>query len=1342
MVDFSIFIVIFGFKEIYKTSLTIIRLLKKVILAVIFITLMIVALPVKACAAENNSIKFEHITTAQGLSQSGIRSMIQDSQGFMWFGTEYGLNKYDGYRLKIYQYNEIDSSSLSDNFINSLYEDKFGIIWVATDSGGLNKLDRETESFIHYTSDLNNPNSLSDNRVMSVYEDAPGTLWVGTDGGGLNKFNRETEQFTHYNYNIDKPTSLSNDTVLSIYEDSFGTLWVGTDGGGLNKLNRLTDQFTRYKHDPDDSSSLSDNTVLSIYEDSSGRLWIGTLNGGLNQFKRKTGQFIHYQHDPINPNSLSHNTVSSITEGKGGNLWLATSSWYGKSYGKKLDKFNPETEQFTHYSHDPTNPTTLNDTVFVSLFIDSSETLWIGTGFGGVNKLDQKGTKFSHYKHNPHHLNSLSDNHVMSIHEDSSGLIWIGTNSGGLNKFNHQTGKFTHYTHDSKNPNSLSSDNVWSIYEDSNGGLWVGAFGGGLNKLDRQTGKFTHYTHDPKNPNSLNNNTVSSIYEDRKGTLWIGTFGGGLDKFDRQTEEFTHYLHNPNDPNSLSDNSVVSIYEDSSGTLWITTFNGGLNKFDREPEKFTRYTHDPNNPNSLSYDRVLSVNEYPAGTLWIGTYGGGLNKFDIATETFTHYTENDGLPSNSVVGILADDNGNLWLSTGNGLSKFNPEAETFRNYDVGDGLQGNEFDGVKAYAKTKDGAMLFGGLNGFNLFYPDQVKDNPHIPPIVITDFRIFDKTVKLNPAISVAKEIKLSYKDDFFSFKFAALDYTNPEKNQYAYKLEGFDHDWIYSGTRRYASYTNLDPGTYTFRVKGSNNDGVWNEEGTSVTITIIPPPWKTGWAYTLYGIAIFGAIYGYVQWKTFAQVRENSLLRASEKKLNQILDAIPVGITVFNKLIQPVFFNTAAFKLLGVERLTDAPITDYSDLYQFYIAGTDQLYPPENYPVCRALRGEKVKVDDLEIRNNGKKGLWEILATPIYDEQGDIIYSVAAFQDIIHRKQLEAERQQFTEALQQTNEQLQAILNTVPGCVAWINADGRYLSVNQHTANMWGLSASDFLGQKIGFRNNSSEYIHFIHQFLANSELTASQVVDFKIKDSIRHYLIIAQKYQQGKAAVLVGIDITEQKQVEAELQTSLREKIVLLKEVHHRVKNNLQIISSLLDLQSQTLTDPQVLDVFQQSANRVKSMALIHNQLYQSTSLEKIDFADYIEALASYLFQSYGVNRNLIELKIDVEPISLNLDTAIPCGLLLNELLSNALKYAFPESRPGVITIKLTSECDRRLMITVQDNGIGLPKGFEPENPKTLGFQLIQALTEQLEGELDIKPDPGTQFTIRFFEVMNHS
>jgi len=1326
----------------FEVSRSTLQLLKILILTVIFTILISLSRPVSVCAAESDDIIFQHITTEDGLSQSTINYLFQDSKGFIWFGTQDGLNNYDGYKLRIYKYDELNAHSLSDNFVTSIYEDKSGEIWVGTESGGLNKFERKTETFTHYKHDANNPMSLGTNRVLSIYEDKLGVLWIGTDDGGLNQFNRETEHFIHYTHNPADPHSLSDNTVLSIYEDHANRLWIGTDDGGLNQFNRETEQFIHYTHNPADPHSLSDNTVLSIYEDHADRLWIGTLNGGLNHFNYETEQFTHYKHEPGNLNSLSSNTISAITEDQLKNLWLATSSWYGDSYGTKLDQFNLKTGRIKHYTKDSVNSNDLNDTVFFSVLIGQSNILWIGTGFGGINKLDLKEPKFTYYKHEDRNPNSLNDNHVMSIYEDKSGIIWIGTDSGGLNKFDRKTEKFTHYTHEAYNRNSLSSNKVWSTYEDSKDIMWVGTLGGGLNKFDRETGKFTHYTHNPDDPTSLSHNTVNFITEDQAGNLWISTFGGGLNKFDREKGQFTHYTHNPDDSNSLSDNSTTLIHKDSSGTLWITTFNGGLNKFDRETEKFTRYTHDPNNPNSLSYDRVLSINEYPDGTLWLGTYGGGLNKFDIATETFTHYTENDGLPSNSVVGILADDNGNLWLSTGNGLSKFNPEAETFRNYDVGDGVQGNEFDGVKAYAKTKDGAMLFGGLNGFNLFYPDQVKDNPHIPPIVITDFRIFDQTVKLNPAISVAKEIKLSYKDKFFSFKFAALDYTNPEKNQYAYKLEGFDHDWIYSGTRRYASYTNLDPGTYTFRVKGSNNDGVWNEEGTSVTITIIPPPWKTGWAYTLYGILIFGAIYGYVQWKTLAHIRENSLLRASEKKLNQILDAIPVGITVFDKLIQPVFFNTAAFKLLGVERLTDAPITDYSNLYQFYIAGTDQLYPPENYPVCRALRGEQVKVDDLEIRNNGKKGLWEILATPIYDEQGNIIYSIAAFQDIIHRKQLEAERQQFIEALQQTNEQLQVILNTVPGCVAWISADGRYLGVNQYSANLWGLSPSDFVGQEVGFHNKSTEYIHFVHQFLANSELTTSQVIDLKIKDSIRHYLIIAQKYQQSQAAVLVGIDITEQKQAEAELQTSLREKIVLLKEIHHRVKNNLQIISSLLDLQSQRLTDPQVLDIFQQSANRVKSMALIHNQLYQSTSLEKIDFAEYIDTLATYLFQSYGANRNVIELQIDIEPISLNLDTAIPCGLLLNELLSNALKYAFPESRPGVITIKLTSECDRRLTLTVQDNGIGLPEGFESENPKTLGFQLIQALTEQLEGELDIKPDQGTQFTIRFFEVMNHS
>ncbi len=1189
----------------------ILRRLKKIFLTIILTLLIVLSLPTKLYAAE--TVQFEHITVNQGLSQSNAVCMLQDSQGFIWIGTQDGLNKYDGYNFTVYKYDELDPHSLSYNFVLSIYEDKSGTIWIGTDGGGLNKFNRETEQFTRYQHESNNPNSLSNNRVWSIYEDHLGTLWIGTDGGGLDKFERETGQFTHYRHDPNDSKSLTNDIILSIYEDRLGNFWIGT-GEGLNKFNRETEQFIHYTRDLNDPKSLSDNTILSIYEDQSGRLWIGTNGGGLNKFDRKTGQFTHYTHDPNDPKSLSEDSVSAIIEDHSGNLWLATSSWYGNPFATALNKFDPETEQFTHYTHNSANPDSLKDNLVYSLFIDNSEMLWIGTGFTGIYKLDTKDQKFRHYKNELANLNSLSDNHVSSLYEDHLGTLWIGTFDGGLNKFDHKTGQFTHYTHDPNNTNSLSSDFVWSVYEDHLDTLWIGTFKGGLNQFERETGQFAHYTYDSNNPNSLSDNNVISIYEDHLGTLWISTYNGGLNQFERKTGQFTHYINDPNNPHSLSDNKIFSIYEDQSGTLWIGTLTKGLNKFNRETGEFTRYTHEPNNPNSLSYDRVLSMYEYPAGTLWIGTYGGGLNKFDIATETFTHYTEKDGLPNNSVLGILGDDEGHLWLSTGKGLSKFNPETETFRNYDVGDGLQGNEFGGIKAYFKRKTGEMFFGGLNGFNAFYPEQVKDNPHIPPIVITDFRIFDKSVKLDTAISETKEIKLSYKDNFFGFEFAALDYTNPQKNQYAYKLEGFDKDWIYSGTRRYATYTSLDGGTYTFRVKGSNNDGVWNEEGASLKIIITPPPWKTWWAYTLYVVALVSAVCGYVQWRTRAQAKENALLRDSERKLHQFLEAIPIGIQVIDTDCNFVYVNQTGLKMYGRESSSDALLEKCSEVYpQLYTARTDQQYPLENLPLIRALRGEKTTIDDLEIHRPDKIVPVEAWGTPVYDEQGTIIYAIAAFQDI------------------------------------------------------------------------------------------------------------------------------TERKLAEAALLSSLREKEVLLQEVHHRVKNNLQIISSLLDLQSLYIHEQQVLEMFRSSQNRIRSMALIHEHLYKSKNLAQVNLAHYIRELTTHLLQTYAINPDNIALKLNLDEFSSNLDTAIPCGLILNELISNALKHALDGGTKGTIWVELRSEGNQINLIVGNDEP-NAPKFLDFTSKNSLGFQLVEILVKQLEGQMEIEQSQGTVFKISFSHLSN--
>ena len=493
--------------------------------------------------------------------------------------------------------------------------------------------------------------------------------------------------------------------------------------------------------------------------------------------------------------------------------------------------------------------------------------LWFGTPFGGINKFDRE--RFTNFLHDPNNPNSLSHQVVWSFCEDpdSSNILWLGTGGGGLNRFDRKTLRFKHHIHDPENLQSISDNVVRPIIIDHTGTLWLGTQNGGLNKFDRKNEQFTRLVNDPKNPKSLSDNWVWSIYEDHTSTLWIGT-SGGLNKLvlsksegsDREKEQFTRFVNDPKNPNSLSHNAVWTIYEDRAGTLWIGTLGGGLNKFDREKEQFTRFVHDPKNPHSLSDNTIGGIYEDQAGTLWIGT-DGGLNKFDPAQQQFMHYTVKDGLPDNSIGGILEDNHGRLWLNTV-GLSRFDPKTAIFRNYDVSDGVQ-KEFARSASY-KSSSGEMFFGGTNGFNAFHPDSIKDNPYIPTVVISAFKRYNTDEAegigiVEKGISAKKTITVSYKDNILSFEFAALSYRNTFKNKYAYKLEGFSDQWIQLGTERRVSFTNLDPGEYTLRVKGSNNDGVWNEEGTSLKITVTPPWWKTRWAYVFYVLLFTILLYGW---------------------------------------------------------------------------------------------------------------------------------------------------------------------------------------------------------------------------------------------------------------------------------------------------------------------------------------------------------------------------------------------------------------------------------------------------------------------------------------------------
>jgi len=792
--------------------------------------------------AQTQDIKFEHISVEQGLSHGRVHSILQDHRGFMWFGTDDGLNKYDGYKFTIYRHDPDDSLSLKSNWIKSLYEDKSGVLWIATMGSGLFKFDHEKEEFIHY-----NPSGLTCITIEQIAEFRYGendVLWVG-GYNGLFKIDLATQKCTHYPH-TDQETPYK--WVMSMVVDSSGKVWIGSRDGGLHKFNPETEQYIHYRHDPQNPSSLSNNIIHSLYMDKSGTLWIGTNGGGLNMFDRDRKQFIRYKHDPGNPKSMSSNHLWPIFEDRSGILWVGT-------VDVGLNRFNRKTEQFTRYQHDPGKLNSLSDNTVTSIYEDKSDVLWIGT-YGGLNKFDPAKTPFSEYTKRPGNSNSLCDNNISSVCESNYGgkrVLWIGTKCG-LNKLERRTGKFTTYQHDPNNSKSLPSNLILSLFEDRSGILWIGTYADGLIKFDREKEQFTQYLHDSDDPGSINCNKIRCIFEDKYGVLWIGTSTGGLNKLNRETGQFTQLGFKK---------STRQVYEDKSGVLWVASWPG-FGKLDRESGELITYWRNREASNYPELNRTNSIHESSYGAddvLWIGTYSG-LNKFDRKSEKFINYTVKDGLPNNVINGILEDNHCNLWLSTNNGLSRFNPKTEIFRNYDINDGLLSNQFY-PGAYFKNKDGEMFFGSAKGLIAFYPDRLRDNSHIPEVVITDFQIFNEpvTVKkedgvdnndiysLPKHISILTEIELSYKENVFSFEFAALDYHSPQKNRYAYMMEGVDPDWVFTdASRRFISYTQLDPGEYFFKVKGSNNDGLWNEESTSIKIIITPPWWKTTGAYASY--------------------------------------------------------------------------------------------------------------------------------------------------------------------------------------------------------------------------------------------------------------------------------------------------------------------------------------------------------------------------------------------------------------------------------------------------------------------------------------------------------------
>jgi ligand-binding sensor domain-containing protein len=811
----------------------------------------------------SQNLKFDHLSVKQGLSQGNVIDIMQDHLGFIWVATEDGLDFFDGYNFTVFRNNPADPNTISGNNTDTFVEDKKGNLWIAT-RNGLNYYDRARNSFEHYFSnpDPNDNTSLASNTVSYVYIDSNDNLWVGTTGG-LHLFNSATKKFKRINHDPANPKSIASDVIETILEDSSHRLWFGTRGG-LSMMNSDSATFTNYTSDPNDNTTLSTDIIISLYEDRAHTLWVGTYDGGLNKM---VGQkFVQYKYDQNDPKTIGGNYVYHMSEDKSGAMWVAADG--------ALNKMDREHGTFTRYAPIAGDESSLSNSCVTKVYFDVNDIMWVGTRFGGLNIYDKGKYIFKHFRYTSWDPNCVNANNITAFAEHKEGSFWICTDGGGLNYYDHKTGKFSNYY------NLCTNNKTLAVAQDKDGGLWLGMWAGGVNYFNPTTKKIRRYLHDPNNPKSLADNSIFDIMIDHAGTVWFATFQGDVCKYNSATDDFTAYHNDPNNPGSFAGSAVVTLIEDSFHKIWIGTEQQGLDMYDPETGIFTHYKAG-SQPGELSGKNVYAIFEDSKKRVWVGTSDAGLNLFDRETKKFQTFRSKDGLPNDAIQCIEEDPNGDIWISTNKGLSRLNPGTMKFKNFSESDGLQGDQFNRWSSL-RLSTGELLFGGTNGFNMFSVNDVQENKYIPPVYITDFKLFNKAVPigdkevLKKNIMLSQEITLNYEQNIFSFDFTALNFRKAEKNRYKYIMEGFSDEWIDAGAERKASYTNLSPGEYTFRVKASNNDGIWNEKGVALKITIIPPFWRTWWFITLVILSIIFGIVAYFRYQKMKAIRQQRELES----------------------------------------------------------------------------------------------------------------------------------------------------------------------------------------------------------------------------------------------------------------------------------------------------------------------------------------------------------------------------------------------------------------------------------------------------------------------------------
>lgn len=832
-------------------------------------------------------LQFQYFGLEDGLSQSNPYCVLQDKNGFLWIGTQDGLNKYDGYRFTVYRNYGKTPATLSSKWIYALAEDKENILWIGTGKG-LNRLNTHSlsvETFLHSPTDKN---TISSNDIKALLVDHQGLVWIGTSNAGISVLDYRRKKVKRHSYTFGNSQGISGNSVQCIYEDQQGNVWIGTTKG-LSCFDRRKKIFIHYGKNSVDANSLSGNNITAILQDKDGVLWFGTDNDGLTRFDPTHKKFTRIENKPGGENSLSNKRINGMVEDNRGVLWLAT--------GDGLVLFDRKRGLFSEYNVVPGDAKSLRGNNVTSIAKGQEGLIWIGNR--GLLRYNAQATPFSHYRKNSMDKNSLSHNQVWPITEDENGLLWIGTLGGGLNSFDRTNNKWTHYLHHDKNPASLLHNDVWHLFAGRNQKLWINT-GAGLDCMNLQTKQLKHYPYNAANKEGLSAKPlVSQVIEDRKGNIWAGTVDG-LNMLNPSSGKFSHFKHDPTDKKTISGNSISCVKEAKEGGLWVGTFYNGLNYFDPVKKIAKRYQHDPADSTTVGNTSIYCLLE-TAGKLWIGG-DMGVDCLDLLTGKATHLREKDGLPNETIMAIVEDKKERLWFSSNQGIFSYHPAQKEFHYFNTADGLQSMEFNGYSSWYSQRTGEIYFGGVNGFNVFHPDSIRKNSHKPAVFIHRLKRFntDTTGTLSESNLMDKQsLILPYNENLFSLEFLSLSLSNPHRNKYCYKLEGLRDQWIQLGTTREVTFAGLPPGEYTLLVKGSNGSGIWNEKPTALSITITSPWYRTWWFYSLLAVATAFVLYTFFRFRMQQKMRLLQLRNRLHRDLHDDLGATMSSIKVSAEML-----------------------------------------------------------------------------------------------------------------------------------------------------------------------------------------------------------------------------------------------------------------------------------------------------------------------------------------------------------------------------------------------------------------------------------------------------------